>query len=156
MKKTKALEILARWGVPHEVRAFAASEFTAEEAARELGLPLGTVFKTLLVNGERRGGALAVVPGDHSLSLRKLAEAMGDKRAEMAPLEDLTRLTGYLKGGVSPLGTKRAFPVYLDQRAFQQAQISVSAGQRGLQIIIAPGHLQQVAQATVADLVDDQ
>ena len=155
MKKTKALEMVARSGLPHEVRAFAATEYTAEEAARELGLPLHVVFKTLLATGERRGTVLAVVPGDHSLSLRKLAEAMGDKRAEMVDLNDLTRLTGYLKGGVSPLGTKRSFPVFLDQRAFQQAYISVSAGQRGLQIIIAPAHLQQIAQATVVDLVDD-
>ena len=155
MKKTKALEIVARSGLPHEIRTFNATEWTAEEAARELGLPLHMVFKTLLAIGERRGAVLAVIPGDHSLSLRKLAEAMGDKRAEMVDLSDLTRLTGYLKGGVSPLGTKRPFPVFLDQRAFQQAQISVSAGQRGLQIIIAPAHLQQVTQANVVDLVDE-
>lgn len=154
MKKTKALELLARWGIPHEVRSFAASEFTAEEAARELGLPLAMLFKTLVAQGERRGGVLAVIPGDHTLSLRKLALALDDKRVDLVDLNDLSRLTGYLKGGVSPLATKRPFRVFLDQTAFQHAQISVSAGQRGLQILLAPAHLQQVAQATVADLIE--
>jgi Cys-tRNA(Pro)/Cys-tRNA(Cys) deacylase len=154
MKKTKALEILTRWGIPHEVRSFVASEFTAEEAARELELPLSMLFKTLVAVGERQGGVLAVIPGDQSLSLRKLALAMNDKRVDLVALSDLTRLTGYLKGGVSPLGTKRPYPVFLDQHAFQQAQISVSAGQRGLQMLLAPGHLQQVTRATVADLTE--
>lgn len=154
MKRTKALEILARWGIPHEIRGFEASEFTAEEAAQALGLPLSSLFKTLVVQGERRGYALAVIPGDCSLSLRKMAEAMGDKRVDLVDLADLTRLTGYLKGGVSPLGTKRAMPVYLDTRAFQQAKISVSAGQRGLQMILEPLHLQQATRAEVVDIAE--
>lgn len=155
MKKTKALEILARWGIPHEVRSFVATEFTAEEAARELQLPLSMLFKTLVAVGERRGGGLAVIPGDQTLSLRKLAVAMQDKRADLVELSDLTRLTGYLKGGVSPLATKRPYPVFLDERAFHQAQISVSAGLRGLQMLLSPAHLQQVTRATVADLIEE-
>ena len=154
MKKTKALEILTGMGIAHEVRSFAASEFTAEEAARELQLPLGMLFKTLVAAGERRGGVLAVIPGDQTLSLRKLALAMSDKRVDLVDLTDLTRLTGYLKGGVSPLGTKRPYPVFVDQSAFQHGRISVSAGQRGLQMLLAPADLCQATQATVADLTE--
>ncbi len=154
MSKTRALMILDRWNFPYELRTFEASEFTAEEAARALELPPGSIFKTLVVQGERRGYALAVIPGDSTLSLRKLAQALGDKRADLIPLADLTRITGYVKGGVSPLGTKRQMPVLLDQQAFQHPTISVSAGQRGVQMLLSPAHLMQAANATVAELTE--
>ena len=155
MAKTRALDIIARWGVPFEVRSFDATEFTAEEASTKLELPPNMVFKTLVVQGERTGYALAVIPGNSSLSLRKLAAAMSDKRADLIPLEDVPRITGYVKGGVSPLGTKRRMPIFLDFSAFQHAQISFSAGQRGLQILMAPGHFVDASKATVVDLQDD-
>ncbi|MCS6847741.1 MAG: Cys-tRNA(Pro) deacylase [Anaerolineae bacterium] len=152
MKRTRALDILARAGIPHEVREFAAHEFTVEEAAEKLGLPLGMVFKTLLVRGERKGLVFALTPGDAQLSLSKLAKAMGDKRAELADVEDLFRLTGYLKGGCAPLGAKRDFPVFMDQSAMAHARICVSAGLRGVQVLIAPADLQRVTRAIVADI----
>ncbi len=152
MKRTRALDILAKAGVPHEVREFAASEFTVEEAAEKLGLSLSTVFKTLLVKGERKGLAFALTPGDAQLSLSKLAKAMGDKRAELVAVENLFRLTGYLKGGCSPLGAKRDFPVFMDQSAMAHVCICVSAGLRGVQVLIAPADLQRVTRAIVADI----
>ncbi|WP_169239165.1 Cys-tRNA(Pro) deacylase [Candidatus Roseilinea sp. NK_OTU-006] len=156
MKRTRALDILAKAGVPHEVREFAAREFTVEEAAEKLGLSLSLVFKTLLVRGERKGLVFALTPGDARLSLSKLAKAMGDKRAELVDVEDLFRLTGYLKGGCAPLGAKRDFPVFMDQSAMAHARICVSAGLRGLQVLIAPADLQRMTRATLADLCEGE
>lgn len=156
MKRTRALDILTKAGVSHEVREFAASEFTVEEAAEQLGLSLSMVFKTLLVRGERKGLVFALTPGDTQLSLSKLAKAMGDKRAELVAVEDLFRLTGYLKGGCSPLGAKRDFPVFMDQSAMVHARICVSAGLRGVQVLIAPTDLQRVTRAIVADIRESE
>ncbi len=115
------------------MREFKASEFTVEETAKRLNLPLDMLFKTLVAEGERKGLVMALVPGDAQLSLSKLAKAMGDKRAEMIDVDDLFRVTGYLKGGCSPLGAKRAFPVFMDEDALLHDRISVSAGLRGVQ-----------------------
>ena len=154
MKRTRALDMLSKANIAHEVREFEAVEFTVEETAAGLNLPLEMLFKTLVVKGERRGVVMALVPGNHQLSLNKLAKAMGDKRTEMVDLDDLTRLTGYLKGGCSPLGGKREFPVYLDDTALALPRVSVSAGLRGVQMLLAPADLVKITRAVVADLKD--
>lgn len=154
MKRTQALEILDKANTAYEVCEFEATDFTAEEAAEKLALPLDMVFKTLLVRGERRGIVMALVPGDAQLSLSKLARAMSDKRAELVDAADLFRLTGYLKGGCSPLGARRAFPVYMDETAVLHDRICVSAGRRGVQMLLAPSDLQRITGATLADLCD--
>lgn len=158
MKRTKALDALAAAKVVHEVREFAASAFTAEETARELGLPLAMLFKTLVVRGERRGVMLALVSGERELSLRKLAQAAGDKRAEMVDVAELPRLTGYLKGGCSPLGIKvggrTGYPTFIDASAFTHERISISAGLRGVQVLLDPRDLARLTNATTADLAD--
>ena len=153
MQRTKALDLLTQAQIPHEVREFAASEFTVEETSEHLGIPLNQLFKTLVVKGERRGIVMALVSGDAQLSLSKLAKAMGDKRSEMIDVDDLFRVTGYLKGGCSPLGARKDFPVFMDQTALTHARISVSAGLRGVQMLLAPADLQRITRATVADLV---
>lgn len=155
MKRTRALDILDKAKIQYEVREFKASEFTVEETAEALGLPLNVLFKTLVAQGERKGLVMALVPGDAQLSLSKLARAMGDKRAEMIDVEDLFRVTGYLKGGCSPLGAKRAFPVYMDESALRHARISVSAGLRGVQMLLSPQDLAAITRAVVAGLSDD-
>lgn len=155
MKRTKALDILDKANIAYEMREFKASEFTVEETAEALGLPLNQLFKTLVAEGERKGLVMALVPGDAQLSLSKLAKAMGDKRVEMIDVDDLFRVTGYLKGGCSPLGAKRAFPVFMDETALLHERISVSAGLRGVQMLLAPQDLQRVANATLADLCDE-
>lgn len=155
MKRTKALDILEKEKIPHEVREFKASEFTVEETAGALNLPLNMLFKTLVAEGERKGLVMALVPGDAQLSLSKLAKAMGDKRVEMIDVEDLFRVTGYLKGGCSPLGAKRNFPVFIDEDALLHDRISVSAGLRGVQMLLAPADLQRITRATIADLKDE-
>jgi len=154
MKRTRALDMLEQANIPHEVREFKATEFTVEETAGALGLPLNMLFKTLVAEGERKGLVMALVPGDAQLSLSKLAKAMGDKRVTMIDVDDLFRVTGYLKGGCSPLGAKRAFPVYLDETALLHEHISVSAGLRGVQMLLAPTDLLRATRATVADLCD--
>jgi Cys-tRNA(Pro)/Cys-tRNA(Cys) deacylase len=154
MKKTKAIEILDKAGIQYELRSFEAEELTVEVAAGKLGLPLEDVYKTLVARGDRNGVVMAVVPGPHSLSLRKLAQASGDKRVEMVDVSELMKLTGYLKGGVSPLGSRRAYPLFIDQSALGRERISVSAGQRGLQILIAPADLVKVSGAKLVDLVE--
>ena len=158
MKRTKALDALAAAKVAHELREFEASEFTAEETARELGLSLAILFKTLVVRGERRGVMLALVSGERELSLRKLAQAAGDKRVEMVDVAELPRLTGYLKGGCSPLGIKvggrTGYPTFIDASAFSHERISISAGLRGVQVLLDPRDLARLTNATTADLAD--
>lgn len=154
MKRTRAIDILEKAKIPYEVREFEASEFTVEETAEQLNLPLSVLFKTLVVEGERKGLVMALVPGDAQLSLSKLAKAMGDKRCAMIDVEDLFRVTGYLKGGCSPLGAKKAFPVFLDATALTHERVSVSAGLRGVQMLLKPDDLKTVTRATVADLRD--
>jgi len=153
MKRTRALEILDQNKIAYEVREFAASEFTVEETAEQLGLPLHQLYKTLVVQGDRKGIQMALVSGNAQLSLSKFAKASGDKRAEMIDVEDLFRVTGYLKGGCSPLGARKLFPVFVDATALTHAQISISAGLRGVQMLLAPADLIKVMRATVADLL---
>jgi Cys-tRNA(Pro)/Cys-tRNA(Cys) deacylase len=155
MKRTRAIDILERARIPYELREFSAVEFTVEETSENLGLPLSMLFKTLVAQGERKGLVMALVPGDAQLSLSKLAKAMGDKRCSMIDVEDLFRVTGYLKGGCSPLGAKKALPVFLDASALQLERISVSAGLRGLQMLMRPQDLLAVTRGTVAELRDE-
>ncbi len=152
MKRTRAIDLLTQAKIQFEVREFEANEFTVEETAQHLDLALDMLFKTLVAKGERKGLVMALVDGNSQLSLSKLAKAMGDKRAEMIDVEDLFRVTGYLKGGCSPLGARKAFPVYIDQTAFEHPLISVSAGLRGVQMLLAPADLQKITRAMVADL----
>jgi Cys-tRNA(Pro)/Cys-tRNA(Cys) deacylase len=150
--KTAAVRILEKLRLPYELRQYEEEELTAVEAARRLGLPPERVFKTLVVRGDRRGVMLACIPGPATLDLRALAQVAGDKRADLVPVEEIHRLTGYLRGGVSPLGARKPYPLFLDRAALAQPQISVSAGMRGLQLLVAPDTLITAANPTVADL----
>ena len=152
MKRTRAIDLLDQAKIKFEVREFAATEFTVEETSQALGLPPGQLYKTLVAEGERKGVVMALVPGDAQLSLSKLAKAMGDKRAGMINVEDLFRITGYLKGGCSPLGARKRFAVFMDASAMDHARISVSAGLRGVQVLVAPDDLRHLTGATVVDL----
>jgi len=152
--KTRPIQILDRVGVPYTVREFQEEELGAGEAAEKLGLPLAQVFKTLVVRGDRTGVILACLPGDTTLSLKALARASGNKQVELVETDDILRLTGYIRGGVSPLGGKKVYPVYVDQSVLEQPVVSVSAGMRGMQLLLAPNDLVQATQATVAPLAD--
>jgi len=150
--KTRAMQFLDKAGVSYEVREFQEEDLSAEEAAVKLHLPLPQVFKTLVARGEKTGVILACLPGTMTLSLKALAKASGNKKIEMVEKDEIHHLTGYLRGGVSPLGAKKAYPVYLDASALDHPFLSVSAGMRGLQLLVAPRELARAAGASIASI----
>jgi Cys-tRNA(Pro)/Cys-tRNA(Cys) deacylase len=152
--KTTAARILDRLGVRYELRAYEVreEELDAVSVAARVGLPPEHVFKTLVLRGDRTGLLMACLPGSATLDLRALAAASGDKRAEMVPVRDLPALTGYVRGGVSPLGARRRCPVFLDASAPGLPQVSVSAGRRGLQIVLAGADLVRATGARLLPL----
>jgi Cys-tRNA(Pro)/Cys-tRNA(Cys) deacylase len=154
VKKTNAARILDNLGIPYELKEYPVDEedLSAGHVARAVGLPEGRVFKTLVARGDRTGVLMAVVPGDRELDPKALAAVSGNKRVELVPLKEVQPLTGYLRGGCSPLGAKKPYPVFLDRRALDFPSISVSAGLRGLQLFLAGPDLVRAAGATLADL----
>ena len=121
--------------------------------AAELGEDIRRVFKTLVLRGERVGHFVCVVPGDCEVDLKKAAKAAGDKKADLIHMKDLLATTGYIRGGCSPVGMKKAFPTFFHSSATDFDRIYVSAGVRGLQLAIAPTDIIAYTHATVTDLV---
>jgi len=154
VKKTNAVRILESKGVPFELMTYYVdpSDPGAEAVAARIGLPPKQVFKTLVARGDRTGVHLACVPGDAELDLKALASACGDKKAEMVHLREVQPLTGYVRGGVSPVGTKKDYPVIIDESALGFEKICVSAGMRGLQLMIAPKDLAEAVGAVFASI----
>jgi Cys-tRNA(Pro)/Cys-tRNA(Cys) deacylase len=152
--KTNAVRMLDQLKIPYELRVYEVSEheLDALSVARKVNMPLEATFKTLVARGDKTGVILACVPGNIELDLKKLAVVTGNKKVELVALKEIQPLTGYIRGGVSPLGSKKKYQLFLDQSALNYEQISVSAGQRGLQMILSPPDLQRAAQATLADL----
>jgi Cys-tRNA(Pro)/Cys-tRNA(Cys) deacylase len=138
--KTNAVRLLEEMGVVHELRAYEVDpdDLTAQTVAAKVGLPAEQVFKTLVARGDRHGSCFAVVPGNCRLDLKALAKLTGDRKVETAPLSEVQPLTGYVRGGVTVLGAKKAYPVYVDEMIELFEVVSVSAGVRGLQILLAP------------------
>jgi len=148
--KTRAAQALDKLGIPYEIREFQEEELGADEVAEKLHIPLAQVFKTLVVRGDRTGVILACLPGTMTLSLKALARESGNRKVEMVEKDEIHRLTGYIRGGVSPLGGKKDYPVYLDESALAQPTVSVSAGMRGMQLFIKPQELARATRAKVA------
>src|SRR4051794_30306430 len=115
-------------------------------------MPAEQVFKTLVARGDRRGVCLAVIPGDAQLDLKALARETGDRKVDTVPLKDVQPLTGYIRGGVTALGCKKDYPVYLDETAGLFDLISVSAGMRGLQVVLAPDDYIRAVRAEVVPI----
>lgn len=154
MNVTNAMRLLTQAGI-----AFGTSEYPVDEsdlsgvhAAAMLGVDADCVFKTLVVRGERKGVCVCVIPVAEELDLKKCAAAMGDKKAEMIHVRELLGLTGYVRGGCSPIGMKKKYPTYIDEIATLFDRIYVSAGMRGQQLIIDPEDLRAYTDATFADL----
>jgi Cys-tRNA(Pro)/Cys-tRNA(Cys) deacylase len=158
MAKTNAVRLLERQGVRFELREYEVDpeDLAAESVARKVGLPPEQVFKTLVARGDKRGVCLAVVPGDAQLDLKALARATGDKKIDTVPLKEVEPLTGYIRGGVTALACKKPYPVFLDETAELFDTISISAGVRGLQIVLAPADYIQFLGATVAPIAKDK
>ncbi|MCL4402212.1 MAG: Cys-tRNA(Pro) deacylase [Acidobacteria bacterium] len=148
--KTNAARLLDRSGIPYEIRTYAVDErdLSATHVAEAIGMPAGQVFKTLVVRGDRSGVLLASIPGNAELDLKALAAASGNKKVDLVPLKDILELTGYIRSGVSPVGTRKPYPLYLDGSADQWQVISVSAGVRGAQMLVAPGDLARILEVT--------
>ena len=147
--KTNAVRMLDRAGIHYELREYQVDEndLSAPHVAEAVGMPPAQVFKTLVARGDRTGVLLACIPGDAELDLKALAAASGNKKVELVALKEVLALTGYVRGGVSPLGGKKPYPVYLDETAVLWDVISVSAGMRGLQMLLAPADLVRIAEA---------
>lgn len=147
--KTNAARLLDSFGIPYELRAYEVDpeDLSADTVARKIGLPPEQVWKTLVARGDRSGVVLAVVPGDAELDLKALARLSGDRKAEVVALKEVQPLTGYLRGGVTALAGKKAWPVYVDESVELYGVISVSAGARGLQILLAPAAYLQAVEA---------
>lgn len=154
MKKTNAARILDGLKVDYKLCEYEVdeSDLSAESVARKVNLPLEQVFKTLVARGDKTGVLLACIPGGMELDLKAIAEISGNKKVEMVPLKEVQPLTGYIRGGVSPIGTKRHFPFYLDERAIRFPFISISAGIRGCQVLIDPGSLLKILQGKTGNL----
>ena len=154
MKKTNAARLLEGLKIPHTLQEYPVdeSDLSAEHVAREVGLPLNQVFKTLVARGDRTGVIVAVLPGGGELDPKALASISGNKKVDLVPLKEVQPLTGYLRGGCSPLGMKKKYPVFLDESARSFPFISVSAGLRGLQVYLAPEDLRRACEGTWAPL----
>ena len=149
--KTNAVRLLDQLGVRYELREYEVDpdDLTAETVARKVGLPPEQVFKTLVARGDRNGVCFAVVPGNTELDAKALAALTGDRRVDMVPLKEVQPLTGYIRGGVTALAAKKDYPVYADETIELFDVISISAGVRGVQILIAPADYLRVTGARV-------
>jgi Cys-tRNA(Pro)/Cys-tRNA(Cys) deacylase len=155
--KTNAARFLDSLGIVYEIREYAVDleEFSAIVVAEKIGLPAEQVFKTLLCVTSNREHVFAVVPGDAELDFKKLAATAGARKAEMVSLKDVQPLTGYVRGGVTVFGAKKDFPVYVDETVELFDVVSVSAGTRGVQVVLSPTDYVRAAKATVAALTKD-
>ena len=153
-KKTNACRVLDALGISYELRPYEFDEddLSAETVARKVGLSPESVFKTLCVRADDQAIVLGVLPGDQSLDLKALARAAQKKSVEPVALKELVGLTGYVRGGVTALACKKPYPVYLDETAQLFDVISISAGQRGLQIFLHPEDYRRATQAVYAPL----
>jgi Cys-tRNA(Pro)/Cys-tRNA(Cys) deacylase len=152
--KTNAARLLDSLNISYELRAYEVDpdDLTAISVARKISMPPQQVFKTLLAHTNSGEHLFAVIPGDAELDLKKLAHAASAKKAELASLKEVEPLTGYIRGGVTVMGARKPFPAYADETIELHDLISVSAGQRGLQLILAPTDYLRAANATLADL----
>jgi len=143
MKKTNAARFLDSLNIDYELCEYEVdeSDLSAESVAGKVNLPLEQVFKTLVARGDKTGVLMTCIPGNAELDLKAIATISGNKKVEMVHVKEIQQLTGYIRGGVSPIGTKRPYPIFLDESAMRFSFISISAGVRGSQIFISPGDL---------------
>lgn len=149
--KTNAARILDGLHIDYTIREYEVDEndLSAENVAAKVGMPPAQVFKTLVVRGDKTGILLVCIPGDAELDLKALAAFSNNKKVEMVPLKEVQPLTGYIRGGVSPVGTKKRYPVYLDASISDWPVISLSAGARGYHLLLAPADLIRAVNAGV-------
>ena len=158
MRKTNAARYLDRLGMDYKICEYEVdeSDLSAETVANKVKLPPSQVFKTLVARGDRTGIVLACIPGSAELDLKKMAEISGNKKVEMVPVKEIFPLTGYVRGGVSPIGMKKQYPVFMDETALTCPSLAISAGIRGAQILLDPKDLTKVLKATLIRIVKNK
>lgn len=156
MKKTNAIRWLDRFHFPYELLPYTydPEHLDVEHIAASNNLDAAQVFKTLVCIGDKTGPVVAVIPGNKQLVLKSFAQLSGNKKVAMAPMKDLQILTGYIRGGCSPLGMKKKFPVYIDRAATELACVYVNAGTRGLLFGMAPEDLATVAEGAFGEIAE--
>jgi Cys-tRNA(Pro)/Cys-tRNA(Cys) deacylase len=156
--KTNAVRLLDSAGIPYRLKEYEVDpdDLAAESVAAKIGLPAEQVFKTLLARGDRNGLCFAVIPGNYELDYKALARLSGDRKLELVTLKEVQPLTGYIRGGVTVLGAKKDFPVYADETIELWEVISVSAGVRGTQVLLAPADYLRVTKATVGEIAREK
>ena len=154
-QKTNAARILDQLNIDYELREYEVDEndLSAEHVAESLGISAENLYKTLVLKGSQEPYFVALIPGDAHLDLKKVAKASGNKNCELLPLKDLTKITGYIRGGCSPIGMKKDFPTYIEEIATLQEKVIISAGKRGFQLVLSPEDLQKSTNAVFVDLV---
>jgi Cys-tRNA(Pro)/Cys-tRNA(Cys) deacylase len=152
--KTNAARLLDSSKISYELREYEVDpdDLTAETVAAKIGMPLNQVFKTLVVRGVKKGICLAVIPGDKQLDLKALAKLSEDRSCDTVALKEVQPLTGYIRGGVTALACKKDYPVYIDESIELFDKVSISAGVRGTQIIIAPSDYVAVTKAKLGSI----
>ena len=156
IEKTNAARLLDRAGIAYNLipYEFDESDLAASHVAQSLGEPIERVFKTLVLHGDKNGYLVYVVPGNTEVDLKALAKASGNKKTEMIPMKDLLGVTGYIRGGCSPIGMKKKYPTYIHSTALGFDSIFISAGVRGLQLQLSPSELIAFTNATVGDFAE--
>ncbi len=156
INKTNAARLLDKAKIDYELVPYTVDEnnLAADHVAAELGEDINQVFKTLVLHGDKSGYFVCVIPGNMEVNLKAAAKAAGAKKAEMIPMKELLPLTGYIRGGCSPIGMKKAFPTYFHSTVKDWDKIYVSAGVRGLQFKISPDDLIKYVRGTVADIAE--
>lgn len=154
MVKTNAMRLLEQAGIEFETKEYEVDEndLSGETVASKVGMDPDSVFKTLVTKGDKNGVAVFCIPVTGELDLKKAAKATGNKKIEMVAVKDLLGLTGYIRGGCSPVGMKKQYPTYIDETAILFDRIAVSAGVRGCQIILDPEKLAEYVKAEQIDL----
>ena len=154
MSKTNACRILDSLGVHYTLRDYEVDpdDLSAETVAAKVGMPPEQVFKTLAVRGDRNGVSVAVIPGNFELDLKALAALTGDRKVELLPLKEVQSVTGYIRGGVTALGMKKDYPVFVDETMEIWDEVAVSAGVRGTQIVLSPAEYLRATSATIGEI----
>ena len=154
--KTNAMRILDRMKISYTYETYECDEFTdGIQVADKLNLDHRQVFKTLVLHGDKSGYFVCVIPGEHEVDLKLAAKASGNKKCDLIPVKELLPLTGYIRGGCSPIGMKKHFPTYIHDTCLHFPYIYVSAGVRGLQIKLAPDDLIRESRAEVCRLFEE-
>lgn len=156
-EKTNVMRLLDAAGIDYRVQEYEVDEkdLSGVHVAQTIGQDVDTVFKTLVLKGEKTGFLVCCIPVAEELDLKKTAKAAGDKKVEMLPMKELLPVTGYIRGGCSPVGMKKKFPTYIEETAELFDEIAVSAGCRGMQIIVNPEDLRRYTDAEFTSLIQD-